>query len=214
MRSDRFKLIIFDLDGTLANSYAAIISSVNYTLKKFDLRPRREDIIRKSVGWGDGALLFPFVGRKNLKAALGIYRKHHKKSLKEKTTFMPFAKRLLAYLDKKGYKLAAASNRPAKFSDILLRRLHIKRYFDFVLCKDQIKFGKPHPNILKRIMQRLKASNKETLYVGDMAIDVRTGRRAKVKTFAVVTGSSSLRELKREKPDFLSKDLSKLFNIL
>ena len=60
-------------------------------------------------------------------------------------------------------------------------------------------------------MQKTGISRKETLYVGDMAIDVRTGRRAKVKTFAVTTGSSTLAELKKEKPDFISRDLSKLF---
>ena len=121
---------------------------------------------------------------------------------------MPYAKELLVYLNKKGYKLAIASNRPAKFSDILLRYLKIKIFFDYVLCKDQIKFGKPHPSILNKIMQKLKISPKQTLYVGDMAIDVRTGKRAKTKTFAVRTGSSSYSELKKERPDFLSKDLS------
>jgi phosphoglycolate phosphatase len=210
----RFKLIIFDLDGTLVNSYPAIISSVNYTLKNLNLNRQSADVIRGGVGWGDQALLLPFVGKKNLKHALIAYRNHHKKSLVEKTSFMPYAKRLLVYLNKKGYKLAIASNRPAKFTEILLRHLNIKRFFDYVLCKDQIKFGKPHPSILNKIMHKLKVSRKEALYVGDMAIDVRTGRRAGVEAFAVTTGSSSVRELRQEKPDFLSKDLSRLFNII
>lgn len=50
--------------------------------------------------------------------------------------------------------------------------------------------------------------------MGDMAIDVITARRAKIKTFAVLTGSSTLLELKKQRPDFLSKDLSKLFRML
>ncbi|MBL7130062.1 MAG: HAD family hydrolase [Candidatus Omnitrophica bacterium] len=210
----KFKLIIFDLDGTLVNSYPAIICSTNYTLQKLNLRKQSIEAIKKAVGWGDKTLLIPFVGKKNLKLALKIYHKHHKKSLREKTTFMPYAKRLLVYLNKKKYKLAVASNRPAKFSDILLKHLNIKEFFDYVLCKDQIKFGKPHPSILNKIMQKLKVSRQKVLYVGDMAIDVRTARRAKVKTFAVVTGSSSFMELKKESPDFINKDLSKLFQIL
>jgi phosphoglycolate phosphatase-like HAD superfamily hydrolase len=47
-----------------------------------------------------------------------------------------------------------------------------------------------------------------------MAIDIKTGRRAKVTTFAVATGSSAWRELKKEKPDYLSKSLAKLFKIV
>jgi len=210
----KFKLIIFDLDGTLVNSYSAIISSTNYTLQKLGLKKRSDNTIKRAVGWGDKALLLPFSGKEKLEAALRIYRKHHKKSLKEKTKFMPYAKRLLDYLDKKGYKLAVASNRPYKFSNILLRHLNIKRLFDYILCKDQISYGKPHPSILNRIMHKLGISKKETLYVGDMAIDVRTGKRAKAVTFAVTTGSSTLAELKKEGPNFIGKDLSMLFKIL
>jgi phosphoglycolate phosphatase-like HAD superfamily hydrolase len=47
-----------------------------------------------------------------------------------------------------------------------------------------------------------------------MAIDVKTGRRAKVTTFAVATGSSSFSELKKERPDYLSRSLEKLFKVL
>lgn len=147
-----FRLIIFDLDGTLVNSYPAIISSTNYTLEKLGFRKQTAKVIKKAVGWGDKQLLYPFVGSKNLDKALGIYRKHHSKSLQRLTFFMPYAKRLLLYLNKRGYKLAIASNRPHKFTDLLLRHLGIKRLFDYVLCKDQIKFGKPHPSILNKII--------------------------------------------------------------
>jgi len=187
---------------------------MNYTLQKLGLKKHSDNAIKRAVGWGDKALLLPFFGKERLEVALKIYRKHHKKSLKEKSKFMPYAQRLLSYLSKKGYKLAVASNRPHKFSDILLRHLNIKRLFDYLLCKDQIKFGKPHPSILNKIMHKLRVSRKQTLYVGDMAIDVCTGRRAKVTTYAVTTGSSTLAELKKERPDFISRDLSKLFKIL
>ncbi|MDD5006314.1 MAG: HAD family hydrolase [Candidatus Omnitrophica bacterium] len=210
----KLKLIIFDIDGTLINSYPAIISSLNYTLRKLNIKKRSAIEIKRAVGWGDKALLAPFVGNKNVDFALEIYRRHHRKSLIEKSRFMPYAKRLLVYLNKKGYKLAVASNRPKKFSHLLLRHMNIKRFFDYILCKDQIKFGKPHPSILKKIMNRLDASSAQTLYVGDMAIDVKTGKRARVKTFAVSTGSSYAWELRKEHPDFISNNLAKLFKIL
>ncbi|MDD5617554.1 MAG: HAD family hydrolase [Candidatus Omnitrophica bacterium] len=210
----KFKLIIFDIDGTLVDSYPAIISSVNYTLGKLNIKRRGAIEIKRAVGLGDKALLKPFVGNKNVDFALSIYRRHHRKSLIEKSRFMPYAKRLLVYLNKKGYKLAVASNRPKKFSHLLLRHMNIKIFFDYILCKDELKFGKPNPGILKKIMRRLNASSANTLYVGDMVIDVKTGRRAKVKTFAVSTGSSYPWELKKERPDFLGNNLAKLFKIL
>jgi phosphoglycolate phosphatase len=211
---NKFKLAIFDLDGTLVNSYPAIICSVNYTLEKINFKKLNLVVIKRAVGWGDKALLAPFVSRDKLAEAIEIYRKHHKKSLVEKTSFMPYAKRLLSYLKNKNYKLAIASNRPAKFSDILLKHLEIKKLFDYILCKDEIRFGKPHPSILNKIIRSVGTNKKEAIYIGDMAIDVETGRRARVKTFAVATGSSTWAELKKENPDFLGENLSKLFKIL
>lgn len=210
----KFKLIIFDIDGTLVNSYPAIISSFNYTMQKLGLAKQKSIVIRKSVGLGDELLLKPFVGNKNIAKAIKFYRAHHRKSLLKKTYFMPYAKQLLTYLKNKGYKLAIASNRPKKFSNILLKHLKIIKLFDYVLCKDELRFGKPHPSILNKIIHKFNISKPEALYVGDMAIDVCTGKRAGIKTFAVATGSSSLSELKREKPDFLAKNLSKMFEIL
>lgn len=207
-------LIIFDVDGTLVNSYPAIIASVHYTLQKTGLPLLRADRIRRAVGWGDRQLIAAFVGRKGIDKALALYRQHHKRSLREKIAFMPYARRLLTYLKKRGYIIAIASNRPRRFLSILLRRLRIEQLFDYVLCKDQIGFGKPHPSILNKIVKHLRVPKKNVLYVGDMVIDVETGKRAGVRTCAVATGSNTFRELRRARPDFLYRDLSSLFTLL
>lgn len=207
-------LIIFDLDGTLVNSYPAIIASTNYTLRKIGLPIQRVDRIRRAVGWGDRELIAAFVDSANVEKALVMYRRHHRKALQEKCAFMPHARRLLHYLKKRGYRIAIASNRPRRFLNIILKYLHIEGVFDYVLCKDQISFGKPHPSILNKIIKQLIVEKKSVLYVGDMAIDVRTGKRAQVATCAIATGSNSFVELKRENPDFLYRNLSPLFTIL
>ena len=49
----RIKLIIFDLDGTLVNAYAAVASSINFTLKRMGFPVRDSYTIRRAVGWGD-----------------------------------------------------------------------------------------------------------------------------------------------------------------
>jgi len=210
----KYQLIIFDLDGTIVNSYPAIIESLNFTMSRLRLKKRSAYSIKRAVGWGDKALVAPFVKKDILAKALAIYRKHHRKSLLKNVSFMPYAKRLLNYLSKKGYVLAIATNRPEKFTHILLRSIKIEKYFDYILCKDQIKFGKPHPSILNKIISRFKILKKDVLYVGDMTIDICTGNRARVKTFAVCTGSSSIQELKSEKPTYLAMSLKKIFQIL
>lgn len=207
------KLIIFDLDGTLINAYPAIIRSFNYTLRKLGYPPQDKLTIRRTVGWGDENLLKPFIKLNDLKKALKIYRKHHKNALIKESFLFNKVKKLLVYLKNKNYLLAVASNRPTKFSLILLKHLKIKKYFDYILCADKLKHIKPHPEILNKIMQRFSVSSSQTVYVGDMAIDAQAGRRAKVKTIIVTTGSSTKEEIKKQKPYRIISQISELFYI-
>lgn len=107
-----------------------------------------------------------------------------------------------------------ASNRPSKFSWILIRHLRLERYFDYVLCADRLKHIKPHPEILNKIRQRFSLKANETIYVGDMAIDAQAGKRARIKTIMVTTGSSTRREIERQKPYRIIKKITHLLRIL
>lgn len=180
--------------------------SLNYPLQK-------PLVIRRAVGWGDANLLKPFVSAKDLAKALGIYRWHHAGSLLKQSRILPGARGLLKRLKKRNFKLAVASNRPTRFSRILIRHLRLADYFNYVLCADKLRHGKPHPQILKEIMQKLRVSPQETLYVGDMAIDAQTGRRAGIKTIVVTGGSSSRAQIRREKPFRIIGKISALLRL-
>ena len=208
------KLIIFDLDGTLVNAYPAIIASFNYTMRQLGYPIRDNVSIRRAIGWGDENLLRPFIKKKDLKNAVTVYRRHHKLALLKQSRLFPGARRLLGYLKARGYKLAVASNRPSRFSWILIRHLKIKKYFNYVLCADKLKYIKPHPYILRKIIQKFQLKPAQAFYVGDMIIDALAGRRSKIKTAIVTTGSSSPLEIKKEKPYRIIGKLSELYDIL
>ena len=208
------RLVIFDLDGTLVDAYPAIISSFNYAMRKLGYPTQDNLIIRRAVGLGDENLLRPFVNLKDLRRALLAYRRHQRYSLVRGTRLFPKAEGVLAYLKKKGYKLAVASNRPTIFSWILIRHLRLEKYFDYVLCADKLKHMKPHPEMLNKIIRRFSLRPEEALYVGDMNIDARSGRLAKVKTVIVTTGSSQRQEIKKEKPYRIISRLADLLRII
>ena len=208
------KLIIFDLDGTLVNAYPAVHASINHTLKAMGFPPRSAAVIKSSVGWGDRHLLEGFVGKAKGKAAIKIYRRHHAVALKTGVRFLSGAKAMLIFLKKSGYRLAVASNRPTKFTLLILKMLGARAYFDMVLCADKVQRPKPHPDMLIKIMRLLKVRKEETLYVGDMTIDVLTGRGARVRTVAVATGSSTTAQLKRLKPWRVIDKMSRLKDIM
>ena len=196
----KIKLVIFDLDGTLVDAYPAIIESFNFTMQKLGYPKRKGSVIRKAVGWGDENLLKPFIKKEDLPKALSIYRKHHKESLVRKSKVFSGVFKVLDFLKRKKIKVAIASNRPTKFSLILIRHLGLDRYIDYVLCADKIEHIKPHPYLLNKIIKHFKVLPSESLYVGDMTIDVQAGNSAGIKTVIVTTGSSNKKEIKKYKP--------------
>ncbi len=208
------KLIIFDLDGTLIDAYPAITKSFNYVMDKLGYKPRSALVIRKAVGWGDKKLLKPFVKIRDLDRALSVYRRHHAVSLVKYSSVLPGVYRVMSYLKNRRYKLAVASNRPTRFSWILIRHLKLKKYFDYVLCADKLRNGKPSPEIINRVMHKFKVSPFETMYVGDMSIDVKAGKRAGAMTVIVTRGSSTKKEIEAEKPTVILNKAADLLRIL
>jgi len=208
------KLVIFDLDGTLIDAYRAIIRSFNYVMRKCNYPCQSGLVIRRAVGWGDSNLLAPFVDAGQLKKAVSLYRRHHKKSLLEDSRLLPGAKRVLNYLKARGYLLAVASNRPTKFSHILIRHLGLEKYFAYVLCADKLKEGKPHPEILNKIRKKFSLQKNEVLYVGDMVIDAQAGSRAGIRTIIVSGGSSTQSQIQKQRPWKIARRLSSLRKLL
>ena len=198
------------MDGTLADAYEAISKSVNFTLQKLGCPKASYLKIRKAVGWGDRRLLAAFIPEKDMDAALSIYRRHHRISLKKYSRLMPYSKGVLEYLRGNNIKAAIASNRPTEFTKILLNSLGIKGCFDYILCADKLTEGKPNPEILLKILRELKINPPQALYVGDMVIDVETGHNAGVKAIAVLGGSSTLAEIKKARPFKIIKSLASL----
>jgi len=201
------KLVIFDIDGTIVDAYKAIEESLNFTLRKMGYPEVGMTAVRRAVGHGDRNFMERFVAKKDVTEGLKLYRPHHEKSLLRYSRVIPGARVLLHRLKRRGYKLAVASNRPPRFSKILLKHLGLLKYFDVVACaKDKTEI-KPKPFLIPKILRKLKVSKAEALYIGDMTVDVHAGHNAGVKVIAVLGGSSSESELKRARPCVILRKL-------
>ena len=152
-------------------------------------------------------MLLPFVGADTIEKALALYRRLHCRDLEKGVRILPGAKRLLQQLEKNGSVLAIASNRPRRFCRIILRVTGLRLFFDYMLCGDDVRHRKPHPQMLRAIMRRYHVLPEQVLYVGDMIIDIETGKRAGVRTVAVASGSCRAAELRRAMPYRLVKSL-------
>ncbi|MCA9399050.1 MAG: HAD family hydrolase [Candidatus Omnitrophica bacterium] len=208
------KLVIFDLDGTLVNAYRAVWRSLNYALKETGLPRIDHYSVQRNVGRGETKLIRSLVPESKVKKVLRLYRAHHKEALKHGVHFIPYAKGILNRLHRQGYPMAIASNRPTRFTRIIMRELEMRSYFKYVICADRAPRAKPHPDILQMALQHFDRKPSEAVYVGDMTIDAISGRRARIKTVIVTTGSSLKREVLAEKPYKVIDRLDKFWPIL
>jgi len=206
----KYKLVIFDLDGTLIDAYAAIAAGINQMLQSLGYPRQKLEVIKRKVGWGVEKLIEPFIEKKDYQRAVEVYLKSQETLLPKMTKLLPGAKEVLKELKEKGCRLAVASNRPSSFSEPLLKHLKIAQYFSFILCADQINSYKPNPKILSLILKKLNIPPEETVYVGDMALDAETGKNAKVKTIIVLTGSSNQKEVIAAKPFKIINQISEI----
>lgn len=208
------KAVIFDLDGTLIDAYQAIEKSLNFTLRSLGYQPVSYDRARRAVGRGDRNFIALFVKAADVSKGLAIYRKHHHGSLQQYSTLKPQTMRVLSALQQQGIKLAVASNRPTKFSHVLIRHLDLEKYFDLIVCADKKHELKPEPYLLKKVLKQFKIKPAAALYVGDMVYDIAAGKNAGIKVVAILGGSGSRKELEQLRPYKIINKLSALLKII
>lgn len=86
----------------------------------------------------------------------------------------------------KRYKLAVFTGRPKEEAFYGLKRFNIRKYFNDVVVKEDVKEGKPNPEGLLKLIKKLGVKSDETVYVGDNLADLRAAKNAEVNFVAVV----------------------------
>ena len=214
------KAVIFDLDGTLADTIASITYCGNLALSRFGLPSFGEEDYKRFVGDGAAMLI-----RRALLAA-GDERLEHFDEVYE-TYLEIFAKdcmyqvkpyegicALLEELKRLSVRIAVLSNKPDRDSLRVVEALFGKGYFDFVQGQREDIPRKPDPAGVYRIMEAFVLPAGDFLYVGDSGVDMKTGRAAGIFTVGVLWGFRDREELVENGADaVISKPLELLSHL-
>lgn len=214
------KAVIFDLDGTLADTIASITYCGNLALSRFGLPSFGEEDYKHFVGDGAAMLI-----RRALLAA-GDERLEHFDEVYE-TYLEIFAKdcmyqvkpyegicALLEELRRLSVRIAVLSNKPDRDSLRVVEALFGKGYFDFVQGQREDIPRKPDPAGVYRIMEAFVLPAGDFLYVGDSGVDMKTGRAAGIFTVGVLWGFRDREELVENGADaVISKPLELLSHL-
>lgn len=215
------KLIVYDLDGTLIDSRRDISEAVNWTLKELGFLDLPSERIGTFVGSGVKNLMQQALQearpspdksekgtRSFLEHSIKLFRARYGEHLLTYTRLYPSVLKVLEYFRNRFQ--AVITNKPENFSLTILKGLGVSRYFFEAIGGDSGFQKKPAPNALIEILKKAQVEPDEAVLVGDSAIDVETGRNARVKTIAVTYGFGKSEEIRNSKPDFILNNLEEL----
>src|SRR5437763_13487503 len=145
-----FRAVLFDFDGTLGDSYAAITASVNFVRARHGLPPLTVDEVRPHVGRGPDNLMRQTVPGFDPVADDAAYSAHHPTVMRPMTRLMPGARELLDALAAAGKRLAVCSNKRIGYTRALLASLGVAERFGAVLGPEGVG-GRSKPAPGKRV---------------------------------------------------------------
>lgn len=180
--------VVFDLDGTLVDSFGAIADSANAARAGLGFPPLPASEITKHVGRGLRHLLAEVAGPEHLDRAVPLYRDAYERIYLDRTTPLPGALEAVRRLHGAGIRMSVASNKLSSFSRGILDHLGFGPYLAAVEGPDTAGATKPDPAMLRRCFAAMGVEASEAIYVGDMPLDVESARRAEVDVVLVATG--------------------------
>ena len=188
-------LLVFDLDGTLIDGYAAIGEALSYAMERLGLPPPPEPQVRVMVGYGLERLLEQAVGPKLAPQGVLLFRERYPEVAVAGSHLLPGVAETLDVLRESGFRMAVASNKPARFSRLILEAKGVARNFFSIEGPDEATPAKPDPTMLRRILEAAGAPASEGIVIGDMEVDAAFARAAGSRVVLIPNGSRSRDEL-------------------
>ncbi len=209
MTLNRYKLVAFDLDGTLVDSALDLAFAGNEMLAELGLKAVTNDQVRHWVGNGAPKLverllaqeLEPQQPHPLFKEALPLFLAHYEKSMCRFSQLYEGVNQGLENLQKQEIKIACITNKPLRFVEPILKQLGIAHFFEQVVGGDSTPHIKPHPLPLLTTAEQFNVSPTEALMVGDSNNDILAARAAGFGIICVNYGYNQGRRIEDFNPD-------------
>ncbi|NUM75361.1 HAD-IA family hydrolase [candidate division KSB1 bacterium] len=204
-------LLIFDLDGTLVDTRLDLATAVNHALQQLGRPPLPLAVLTGFVGDGARTLVARALGNpeiNDLETALRFFRAYYAEHLVDHSRLYDGVLETLQHFRHK--KKALLSNKPQEFTEPLLARLDLSKFFDVIVgARPDLKL-KPDPQPVHFILDQLGVPAAGALIIGDGENDVLAGKAAGITTCAVTYGIRPAEKLLPLQPDFVIHNFSEL----
>ena len=172
--------VVFDLDGTLVDSHRDIANAVNVALGALGRPPVDVEAVKTMVGHGVHHLLRCALGTDDeglVQTGRDHFARAYQAGVLEHTRLYPGLDIALSELDRRGFELSIATNKPSRFTRPILEGLGLdRRPMRGAASADEAPAPKPDPAVVRLALERAGSTGLPVIYVGDMPVDVQTAR--------------------------------------
>jgi phosphoglycolate phosphatase len=213
---NRFDLIIFDWDGTLADSIDWITHCLQHAAEQCGIAipeaQAAKDIIGLSLNKAMQTL-FPEIDQQTQMQLVACYSQRYNSKQMSREDLFPGVYDMLVQLNKSGYQLAVATGKTRVGLQKALQATETEELFCITRCADETA-SKPDPRMLHEIIQHTHTAKDRTLMVGDSIHDLQMAINAPISAIGVSCGAHSAESLQQYNPLLCLQQSTELLNII
>lgn len=181
--------VLFDLDGTLADTARDLLEAMNLTLAIHSRPLVSYDEFRQSVAYGTDEMIKQTFHLNSSDALFDSIKqqflKYYEQCLGKYTTLFDGMNTVLNYFDSQAIPWGIVTNKLTRFTLPLLQTLHLEQRAQCIVAGDTLPYMKPHPEPLLHACRLLNSTPSNTLYVGDYIVDVEAAEAAQMQSLII-----------------------------
>lgn len=210
--SRKYRVIIFDWDGTLVDSTARIVDSMQSAADEVGLLKLSDLAIKQIIGLGlPEAIrqLWPDISDEQLQRMRVLYPASFSNNSHVSVGFFSQALQVFEELKDLGYVLAVATGKTRRGLNEMIERMSVPDVFTITRCADETT-SKPDPHMLNEILTELQLTSNEALMVGDTSFDLDMARSIDMDSIGMTHGAHNEEILLASGAKALCQDLNEL----
>lgn len=207
------KGLIFDLDGTLIDSYPLTTFAFKEVIKKWGDVELTEDEIYLSFGPPEKEIFKNYVGKENLEKCYNEYVRIFEENI-ERIRVFEGIREVLTELKGLRMPVGIFTGRGRELSLKLIELKNLTLFIDELVSSEDVPHPKPYPDGVEEVCRRLGLKPGQCLHVGDSFMDIIAGKKAGAITAGALWGTRNVERLLREEPAFLLKSPHEILKIL
>jgi HAD superfamily hydrolase (TIGR01509 family) len=214
--SIKYRAVLFDFDGTLTPSLPLWVKAFHIAVEKVGANFSDDEVIQRFFyrNWNDVATELGF-------ASLDVFRDEIHRGLRvafHDAVLFPEVLSVLQGCKQRGLQTALVTSAPRVVIDDVMPRLDLHELFDHIVCADDVKNFKPHPEPVLMTLSALQRAPHEAIMIGDSTADILAGKAAGTATALFMTDDHNafhkVEALRATEPDHIFTDHRELRGII